>query len=143
MKIIIEIFYFFNLFNFELFFRKFKLDYLSIDKLYLILSIEDLIFLFIFKSIYKDQVQILKIILYKLIKSSKVFIFWILFQKSPILFLANNLVFLLYSFMFYLYNLAASTFAGESRFGSTNIEVILIITASIVNIGFHFYSTFY
>lgn len=64
------------------------------------------------------------------------------FHKSPILFLAKYLLFLLYSFTFYLYNLAASTFAGESRLGSTNIEVILMITASIVKIGFHFYSTF-
>lgn len=32
MKINIEIFYFFNLFNFILIFHKFKLNYLSIDK---------------------------------------------------------------------------------------------------------------
>ena len=62
---------------------------------------------------------------------------------SPILFLARNLVFLLNSFIFYLSNFAASTLAGESKFGETNIDVILRITAYIVNIGFHFYYTLY
>jgi len=39
--------------------------------------------------------------------------------------------------------LAASTFAGESRLGSINIEVTLIITAYIVKTGFHFSSNLY
>ena len=64
-------------------------------------------------------------------------------QTSPILFLARNLVFLLNYFIFYLSNFAASTLAGESKFGETSIDVILKITASIVNIGFHFYYTLY
>ena len=59
-------------------------------------------------------------------------------QISPILLRARYLNFLEYSFLFYLRSLAASTLAGESRFGSTNIEVTLIRTASIVRTGFHF-----
>ena len=43
---------------------------------------------------------------------------------------------------FYLYILAASTLAGESRLGSTSMEVTLMMTASMVRMGFHFYSSF-
>ena len=43
--------------------------------------------------------------------------------------------FLSYYFLFSFNNLAASTFAGESKFGSTSIDVTDTNTASIVKIG--------
>lgn len=64
-------------------------------------------------------------------------------QIPIILFSANFLTFLLYSCFFYLNILAASTFAGESVFGSTSIDITLTIIASIVWTGFHFSSNFY
>lgn len=48
-----------------------------------------------------------------------------------------------YSFMLSFMSLAASTLAGESKFGETSIEVTLISTASIVSTGFHFSDNFY
>lgn len=74
---------------------------------------------------------------------------WLWFQRevrvqtSPILFLARYRNFLSYSFRLSLSSLAASTLAGESRLGSTSIEVTLIKTASMVNTGFHFSDNFY
>jgi len=64
-------------------------------------------------------------------------------QISPILFRAKYLSFCSYCFLFYFNNFAASTFAGDYKFGSTNIEVTLTNTAYIVNTGFHFSDNFY
>lgn len=54
------------------------------------------------------------------------------------LFLAKYLNFLLYYFWLSLRSLAASTLAGESKFGDTSMDVTLMMTASIVKTGFHF-----
>lgn len=52
-----------------------------------------------------------------------------IYHHIPILFSASLLTFLIYSGFFYLNILAASTFAGESVFGSTNIDITLTIMA--------------
>jgi hypothetical protein len=39
-------------------------------------------------------------------------------------------------------SLAASTLAGDSKLGSTSMEVTLIRTASMVRMGFHFSDSF-
>jgi hypothetical protein len=58
------------------------------------------------------------------------------------LFLARYLSFLSYSFRFSFMSLAASTLAGDSKLGSTSMEVTLISTASMVRMGFHFSLSF-
>jgi hypothetical protein len=67
----------------------------------------------------------------------------VLDQTSPILLRARKRNLRSYSFLFSLKSLAASTLAGESRLGSTNMEVTLMRTASMVRMGFHFYDSFY
>ena len=59
------------------------------------------------------------------------------------LFLARYLTFDINYFLFYLKSLLASTLAGDYKFGSISIDVTLMITASIVRIGFHFSYNFY
>ena len=63
-------------------------------------------------------------------------------HTSPILFLARYLSFFSYYLRLSRIIFAASTFAGDSKFGSTSIEVTLMSTAYIVRIGFHFSESF-